>query len=181
LSHRKQGNVWQDVATQHGLTFVPNEKSMNGTYHNQPVMLDVYYPTGLNHKIHPMTRLVVSLNQPVQGYLNASIGYGIADNQLVEANQFAQRRGMNMNYVHTGDKEIDRKVTISAPSGDFAAQVLTGSHSIREVILRQGTSGKIILEGQNLRYEWPGIETKAEKLRTSLDLLTDMAMVIQRL
>lgn len=178
IRNRQRGNAWQDVAAQHGLNFVPAEKIINGTYRSQAVTLDVYYPTGPDHKIYPATRITISLAKPVNGYLNARIGYGIAEDQLAAANRMAQQRKMNMNYVHTGDKEIDRKVSISAPSGEFASHLLTDNNTVREAILRKGTSGTIILEGQQLRYEWAGIETKGEKLQSNLDLLTNIAELV---
>jgi hypothetical protein len=182
LRHRQQGNRWPEFAARQGLAFDSSNKTISGQYRGKPVNIDVYYvssgaagrPTS-----QPMTRVAVTVANASQGYLNASIGYGIDDNQLAAANRLAASRGMNMHYVHTGDKEIDRKVAISAPSGGFADRVLAGSDSIRQAVL--STSGTLILEGQQLRYEWSGIESKAEKLQFALDLVSDMAEVIERI
>ena len=185
LRHRKQGNVWQEFAARQGLTFEPGEKTLSGQYRGRPIFVDIYY-----HSAHvagsrtssAITRAVMSLARiPQGGYLHATISYGIAENQLDEANRLSIQRNMNMTFVHTGEREIDKKVTISAPSGEFAAHVLSRNPVVREAILSRGTIGTLILEGQQLRYEWNAIETKEEKLQFALDLLTNVADIIERM
>lgn len=183
IRHRRQGSTWPDFAAQHGLTFNPDANTITGQRSGKSVLIEVFYTSDSSsgqRTSWPMTRAALTVANPTQGYLNASIGRGIASNQLEEANRFAEKRGMNMHYVHTGDSDIDRKVAISAPSGEFAARVLVSSDAVRAAILDRGTSGTLILEGQALRFEWSGIETKAEKLQSALDLLSSVADAVER-
>jgi hypothetical protein len=183
LRHRKQGTMWGDFAARQGLTFDPTAKTLSGNYRGRPILMDIYY-----HSAHvagsrtssAVTRAVTSLARVPQGsYLHATISYGIAADQLDAANRMSMERNMNMHYVHTGDREIDKKVAISAPSSEFAAQVLTSNPAIRQAILDRGMLGTLILEGQQLRYEWNAIETKEEKLQVALDLLSNAAEIIE--
>ena len=183
LRHRQQGSRWPEFAARHGLTFDAGNKTITGHYRGRPIIMDVYYASSSaagRPTRQPMTRAAVKVTNAAQGYLNASIGYGIADNQLEAANRFAVERGMGMHYVHTGDKAIDRKVAISAPSGGFAARLLASSDTIRQAILSGGAAGTLILEAQQLRYEWSGIESKAEKLQFALDFVSDIAEAVER-
>lgn len=185
LRHRKQGTMWGDFAARQGLIFDPVAKTLSGQYRGRPIFVDMYY-----HSAHVagsrtssvITRAGTSLARVPQGsYLHATISYGIAADQLDAANRMSMQRNMNMHYVHTGDREIDKKVAISAPSGEFAAHVLSRNPAIREAILSRGITGTLILEGQQLRFEWNAIETKEEKLQFALDLLANAAEVLEQM
>ena len=163
--------VWADLAAQTGLQFEPGtwftSPRVTGTYRQHELTLDTF-SRGTGKRRTTYTRIVVYVNNQANVYL-AIYEEGV----FSKIGKFFGQEG-----IQVGDEEIDRRFIIKCRPGTFAARLFT-SISLRAKLLQARTIN-IEVDGRELHYEHRGTDAEPDALMFLFDLLTDLAMFVER-
>jgi len=159
---------WRLFASQTGLIFEPGgigkEMRVSGNYRGHRVVLDTFsHHTGYSRGSHnyPYTRINIEITN------RTNIELKIQEKKLLF---------LPKNTLEIGDEQIDKRFTISGQSSEVASGIFADPN-LRQRIL-QARSFNVEVQGPQLVFSRPSIETNLDYLVFLLDLMCDLANYI---
>jgi len=155
---------WRLFASQTGLIFEPGGlgKGMrvSGDYRGHRVVLDTFsHDTGYSAGSHsyPYTRISIGITNP------ANLDFNIQEKRLLLPPR---------DVFQIGDEQVDKRFTLSGRSQENTRDIFSDIN-IRHRIL-QTRSFNVEVQGPQLVFSRPGIETNLDYLIFLLDLMCDL-------
>jgi hypothetical protein len=165
--------AWTNLAERAGLNIEPGNffgggLCVSGVYHSHQLTLDKF--TRHHGKSSTTyTRIVLFLNRQAGLQLDLS-----TEGMFSKIGKL-----LGMQDIHTGDEALDQRYVIRGQPEDQVTRLLL-SYDLRQKLI-EAPALHVKINGQEIYYEKSGVETNEDTLLALFDLLTSLAVGVERL